>query len=229
MVSKLQIELAVFGVVGLDETADAVLAAVGADQDFAVDGGRGHRLAVALLGIADLLLPDDGAGLGVERHEFGVERADIDLVLIDGDAAIVRSAAEGRHRAELGLEVPNFRAGLGVECVHVAEGRGDIHHAVDDDRRRLHRLLDLGREDPGRMQMPDIAAVDLVVRVEAGLLVVAVGVKEVRPVLGRVVELLLRDRRDRRGRGHRVRRSFNLLRPGYSPRRNRCDADRSEQ
>ena len=74
-------ELAVLGVVGLDEAADAVLAAVGADQDLAVDGGRSHRLAVALLGIADLLRPDLGAGLGVERDELGVEGADIDPIL----------------------------------------------------------------------------------------------------------------------------------------------------
>ena len=176
-------QLAVLGVVGLDEAADAVFAAVGADQDFAVDGGRRHRLAVALLGIGELLLPDDSAGLGVERDQLGVERADIDLVVIDGDAAIVGAAAEGRDRAELGLEVPDLLAGLGVERVDVAERRGDIHHAVDDDRRRLERLLDLGGEDPGRMQMRDIAAVDLVVRIEAGLLVVAVGVRgsSIRP------------------------------------------------
>ena len=47
-------QLAGLGVVGLDEAADAVLAAIGADQDLAVDGGRRHRLAVAGLGIGDL-------------------------------------------------------------------------------------------------------------------------------------------------------------------------------
>src|ERR1700733_12779862 len=85
-------ELAVFGVVGLDEAANAVLTAVGADQNFAVGGGRRHRLAVTLLGIAHLMLPNDRAGLGVERDELGVEGTDIDPVLIDGDAAIVRAA-----------------------------------------------------------------------------------------------------------------------------------------
>ena len=39
--------------------------------------------------------------------------------------------------------------------------------------------------------MADVAAIDLRVGVEAGLIVVAVGVKEVRPVFGRVVQLLL--------------------------------------
>ena len=184
-------QLAVLGVIGLDETADAVLAAVGADEDFAVDGGRRHRLAVALLGIADLLRPDLAAGLGVERDQLGVEGANVDLVLIDGDAAVVRAAADGGYRAELGLVMPNLRSGLGVERVNVAERRGDVHDAVDDDRRRLERLFDLGGEDPGRMQMRDVAAVDLRVRIETRLIVVGVGVKEVHPVFGRVVQLLL--------------------------------------
>ena len=63
-------ELAGLGVVGADEAADAVLAAVGADQDLAVDGGRRHGLAVAELGIGDVGLPDQAAGLCVERDEL---------------------------------------------------------------------------------------------------------------------------------------------------------------
>ena len=39
--------------------------------------------------------------------------------------------------------------------------------------------------------MADVAAVDLRVRIEAGLIVIAVGVKEVHPVFGGVVQLLL--------------------------------------
>ena len=222
-------QLAVLGVIGLDEAADAVLAAVGADQDFAIRRGRRHRLAVALLGIADLLLPDDGAGLGVERDELGVEGADIDPVLVDGDAAVVRAAAEGRDRAELRLEVPDLLTRLGVERVHVAVGRGDVHDAVNNDRGRLKRLLHLCREDPGRMQMPNVAAVDLRVRVETSLLVIAVGMKKIRPILVGVGELLLRDRRDRRGRGHCGRCVFDFLRLCY-PRGYECpDANRTEQ
>ena len=40
-------ELAGLGVVGPHEAADTVLAAIGADQDFAVHGGRRHGLAIA--------------------------------------------------------------------------------------------------------------------------------------------------------------------------------------
>ena len=222
-------KLAVFGVVGAYEAADAIFAAVCADQDFAVDGGRRHRLAVSLLGIGDLHLPDDIAGLCVESVELRVERRDIDLVVIDGNAAIVGAAAEGRDRTELGLEVPDLLAGLGVNSVNVAERRGHIHHAIDDDRRGLERLLDLGGEDPSRMQMRHIVAVDLIIRVEPGLLVIAVGGEEVRTVLGRVVELLLRNRGDRGGRGHRGRRVLDLLRIRHPSRCNCGGADRSKQ
>jgi hypothetical protein len=174
------------------------------------------------------LLPNDGASLGVERDQLRVEGADIDPVLIDGDAAIVRSAAEGRDRAQLGLVMPDFRAGLGVERIDVAIGRRDVHDAVNNDRRRLERFLDLGGEDPRWMQVRDVATVDLGVRIEPGLLVIAVGVKEVRPIFVGVVELLLRDRRDRRSRGHCGRRVFDFLRLCYPGGDERPYANRTQ-
>ncbi len=224
-------ELAVVGVVGFHEAADAIFAAVGADQNLALDGRGGHRLAVSLFRIADLLLPDDRTGLGVERDELGVERRDIDLVVEDRDAAIVRAATESGHRAELRLEVPDFLAGLGVEGIDVAVRGGDVHHAVDHDRRRLERLLDLGLEDPGRMHPPDVAAVDLPVRVEAGLLVVSVGLKEIRSVVCGAVEFCLRDRLHHGRPGHGAPGSaldflLSRSRPGA---KEGCDADRSKQ
>ena len=149
------------GVERLDEAADAVFAAVGADQDLALDGGRRHRLAIALLGIGDLFRPDPLAGLGVERDQLGVERGDIDLVAVDRDAAIVGAAAIGRDRPHLVLVMPHLLAGLGVERIDVVERGGDVHHAVDDDRRGLHRFHDLGLEYPGRVQTRHVAAIDL--------------------------------------------------------------------
>ena len=77
------------------------------------------------------------------------------------------------------LVVPIFLAGLGVERVDVVERRGDVHHAVDHDRRRLHRLLHLGLEDPGGMKLADIRRVDLLAGKIPGLIVVAVGVQEI--------------------------------------------------
>ena len=222
-------ELAVFGVVCAHKAANPVLAAIGADQDFAVHGGRRHRLAISLLGIGDLHLPDDVAGFRVESVELRIERRDIDLVVINGDAAIVGAAAECRDGAELGLEVPDLLAGLGVERVDVTERRGCVHDPVDDDRRGLQQLLDFGGEDPRRMEMRDVLTVDLIVWIEPGLLVIAVGREEVRTVLRRAVELLLRDRRYRGRRGHRAWRVLDLLRVRHPSRHNRSSADRSKQ
>ena len=74
-------QLAALGVEGLDEAADAVLAAVGADQHLAVHHDRSHGFGVALLGIGDLGLPQHLAGLRVERHQLGVERAHVEHVV----------------------------------------------------------------------------------------------------------------------------------------------------
>jgi hypothetical protein len=52
------------------------------------------------------------------------------------------------------------------------------------------------------MQARDIAAIDLAVGKEAGLLVVAIGYEEIRLVMGRVVEPWLRDQVCPRGLRH---------------------------
>ena len=154
-------ELAGLGVIGSDEAADTVFATIRADQDFAVDGGRRHRLAIAERGIGDLGLPHDAARLGVQRDELGIERSQIDLVVIDGHAAVVRAAAIGRDRTHGVLVVPIFLARLGVERIDMVERRRDIHDPVDDDRRRLLGLLHLRLEDPGGVKLADIRRIDL--------------------------------------------------------------------
>jgi len=45
------------------------------DQDLVLDHRRGHRFAIALLGVGDLFFPDQLAGERVERDQLGVERA----------------------------------------------------------------------------------------------------------------------------------------------------------
>ena len=205
-------QLAVVGVVRLDEAADAVFAAVCADQNLAVDGRRRHRLAVAFFRIGDVGGPHRLAGLGVERHQLGVERRQIDLVAIDGDAAVVRAAAIGRDRPHVVLVVPQLLAGLGVERVDVAERRGDVHHAVDDDRRGFHQLLDLGLENPGRMQPLHVGAVDLVLGIETLLIIIAVGVQEILAVGVGAIEHVLRDIGRRRGTARRPCALRGLLR-----------------
>src|SRR6185312_9194155 len=101
--------------------ANTVFAAVGADQDFAVDGGGSHCFAVAFLRISDLRLPQEASGLGVEGDQLGIQRREINFVVIDGDAAIVRPAAIGRDRTHLVFVMPVLFAGLGVDCINMIE------------------------------------------------------------------------------------------------------------
>ena len=157
-------QLAGLGIIGLHEAADAVFAAIGSDQNLVLDHGRRHRLAVSELGIRDVGLPDDVAGLCIQRHELGVERGKIDAVAENLDAAIVGTAAIGRYRPHLVTVVPELRAGLGVKRVDMAERRRHKHDAVDDDRRSLQQFLDVGLEDPGDVQVLYVVAIDLLGR-----------------------------------------------------------------
>ena len=81
-----------------------------------------------------------------------------------------------------------FGARLAVGPEHLASGRVEsvdlvpptqVHDAVDHDRRRLHRLEHGGLEHKRRLQLPDIATVDLIAGVVARLLVAAVGMNPV--------------------------------------------------
>jgi len=105
-------QLAGLGIERLDEAADAVFAAVGADQHLVLDHGRRHRFAIALFRIGDVALPGDRAGLGIERHQLRIERGEIDEIAEHFHAAIVRAAAIGGDWAHLVLVVPELLAVL---------------------------------------------------------------------------------------------------------------------
>ena len=75
-------------VVGIDEAADAGFAAADTDQDFAANGERRQRHAVAGLVIFDLGRPAFEAALGVERDQVAIERGDEDLVIENGGPAV---------------------------------------------------------------------------------------------------------------------------------------------
>ena len=79
--------LTAVGVKGLDEAADAELAARDADHHLALRHERGERHVVARLPVLDLLLPDDLAGGGVEGDEHAVVRRQVDLVAVEGHTA----------------------------------------------------------------------------------------------------------------------------------------------
>jgi hypothetical protein len=198
-------QLAVVRVEGLDEAADAVLAAVGTDDHLAVDIDWRHRLRIAEVGIGDLDFPQELARLGIERHELRVDGAHEELAFRHRDSAIVVAAANGDDRAQLVLVVPVLLAGRRVDRIDMIERGGQEHHAVDDDRRGFHRLEHRGLEDERRCKPAHVASVDLTAGVVAGIVVVAVGLDPVLRILGRAVEHRLGDRHEIRGHRHRGR------------------------
>src|SRR5262249_17665735 len=80
--------LAGLGVVGVDETANAILAAGDSGDDFVLERQWGGGDAVALHGVSDLRLPNQRAAAGVERHQCRIERSEVDPVSEDGDTAV---------------------------------------------------------------------------------------------------------------------------------------------
>ncbi len=214
-------QLAVGRVERLDEAANAVLAAVGADQHLAVDDRRRHRFRVALFRIGDLRFPQQLAGLGVERDELGVDRAHEQLAAFDRDAAVVVAAADRDDRAELVLVVPEFLAGHGVDRVDVVERRRQEHHAIDDDGRGFHRLQHGGLEDERRLHLADVSGVDLAPGVVARLIVAAV---RVDPVLGVAAGCIEHRLRYRRACGHGLGRRRRTARTSCRSQRRRQPA-----
>lgn len=95
---------------------------------------RRGGVRVSGLEIVDLLRPDDLSGLGVESDEFGVERAEVDLVAMNCGATIDDVTTWQNAFGQTCVVLPDFLAGLGVNCPHAAIGTGDVHHAILDQR-----------------------------------------------------------------------------------------------
>ena len=78
------------------------------------------------------------AGLRVERDQIAVERADVDRVVEDGDAAVDAREAEVQHaRRDRPRPFPERLAALQIERGDRRRARRDVHHAVGDERRAL--------------------------------------------------------------------------------------------
>ena len=133
------------------------------------------------------------AGLGIEREQPPVGRAVDDPPLAAGLAVGPVGAAPvdaAGHRPVLErmvlerIELPELLAGRRVERHDAEIAGGDVHHAVDHDRRALDRLalaaLELaGVVRPGRLEPRHVLAVDLV---EGGIPHAAGVVPHARPV-----------------------------------------------
>ncbi len=174
-------------VIGIDESADARLRAADADDDLVVYRERRQGQGKADIVVGHLDVPANGAGGRVEGDQMRVERADIDGVVKDRNAAIHARETDVldvvRH---VGRPGPQGFAGAGIERRNRTGRLRDVHDPVDDDRRGLHQAVAglrrrLHLVGPDDLQIADIVPVDLVERRET-LGSIGAGIRQ--PVVG---------------------------------------------
>ena len=160
---------------GGDRSARLVLRTATANEDKALGDARRAGDSVVLLVGDDCLFPSHGAALGIERDQATIERRDIGIVAIERDAAIDRIAARPHDRfaRNLWVEAPLELPGLGIECIDLAPGAGDIKRAVMDERRGFLPARGVEIEEPGKAQVAHVFRVDQFERREALFAIVA--------------------------------------------------------
>ncbi len=168
-----------------DIAAHAHLAAAVADDDLALDDARRARDGVTLGGIGGLYRPHRLARVAIECDEPPVERAQIDIVAPRCDTAI-HDVAAGIDRLvarDLRIEAPFLLAGPCIDGEGLAPCRGEIHRAVDHERRRFLAAAGVEIEVPGQTQVLHVLLIDLRHRAVA-LLVVGATVCQPFAVVG---------------------------------------------
>ena len=107
-----------------------------ANQHLALEDLRRARDVERLVGFERAHAPHFLAGAGVEGNQAAVPGGQIHLAFPEADAAVVVPA--GAHLAgdgaEIGIELPQQRAGRGVHGPHHVHAADEIHHAIDDER-----------------------------------------------------------------------------------------------
>src|SRR3546814_8611700 len=158
-----------------DVCSSDLLGSAVADQHHILHDARRAGDGVGFRRVEGLRRPKLLAGLGVEREQAAVERADEQLVAPHRDAAVddVAAGVDRTLAGNLGIEFPQGFTGRGVPCADLRPGVGDIHHAVDDDGRRFLSAGVVEVGGPGDAELPYILVIDVGERAEA-LLVVAV-------------------------------------------------------
>ena len=154
------------GIQRLDETADPELTARDADHDFPLGHQGRQRHVITLLVVLHRPVPEQFAGLRVQRDDVGVERGEIDLVLVEADPAVRRVQLK-EIVGQLALVPPQELAGLGVEGEHLVLRRAHEHDAVVHDGWRLVAFGHARREAPDRHEVLHVAGVDLLERAVA--------------------------------------------------------------
>ena len=175
--------LARLDVVGVDESADAVLAARRARHHLVFHHQRRERPRVTL-GIVDhLRLPQQASGLAVEGDRVGVERSHEQPVAEHAQPAVDQPAAGDQLRRQIPRIAPEPRAGLRVERIDVSGRNRDVQHAVERQRGRLElfahsflkrplqpQVLHVFRRDLGQPAVPLPGIPAVIVEPVAGLL-----------------------------------------------------------
>ena len=129
--------IACLGIVSGDVTAHAELCAAVTDINFTFCRSGCAGDAVVAFGIDDGVdFPDLLAAARVDGHQAAIQRADVDLTLVNSHASIDRSAAGASHEIlwHHGIVAPLLDAGLGIHGMYNREGRGKEHRIIDDNR-----------------------------------------------------------------------------------------------
>ena len=167
-----------------NESANAEFTAAHTDDDLVFHHQRRMHDRIPGLAAFHLHLPPLAAGGGIDRDEIRVDGPHEQRVAKDGQPAIVIAAAVDSPRGRMPVD-PEHSSRRGIERDHVVRGRDGIHHAVDDQRRRLERRADARLIDPARHERGHVAGGDLRQRRVALVRVVAAEGEPVPRVTGR--------------------------------------------
>ena len=149
-------------IVRIQETTNTELAAGNSRDHHVLDDQRGAADAVTLLGIGNSLRPADIAALGIERHQFRIERPHVERLAENGDTPVDLSTTDGQLRGKTMFIFPVAEPGPGVHGPDLVLRECQEHHAINDQRcgfkRRPHREL----TDPLDLELVRVAVIDLV-------------------------------------------------------------------
>ena len=148
--------------VGRDEAAGAFVPARDSGNDYIADDKRRGSGAVVLPPIGHPRIPQQIAGEAVERHDVRVVGDQEQPIACDGGAAVDARGGVSREALRPRARVPpklTARARIERDAfVHV----GDVHHALDHQRRGLQSTRAADVVDPRGRQAADVGGVDLI-------------------------------------------------------------------
>ncbi len=155
-------ELAGLGIVSAEVAPHSVLGTGLPDQylPFHHSRGAGDRVVLAL--VDGQRGPHLFSAMCVDGHQAAIERAQVDLAVPGGDAAIDDAAAHVADPLAGGLRIvlPELLAAARVERVDLAPGGGDIDDAVDVERRAVLTQVRIVVREPGETELFDVTAID---------------------------------------------------------------------